>query len=58
MSIILHSDGLFGKMTGTVYGEQVKAGLEDVTRALVKRNVKPALTVAVERNSVVSRRQR
>ena len=23
MSIILHSDGLLGKMTGTVYGEQV-----------------------------------
>ena len=23
MSIILHSDGLIGKMTGTVYGEQV-----------------------------------
>ena len=24
MSIILHSDGLLGKMTGTVYEEQVK----------------------------------
>jgi hypothetical protein len=24
MSIILHSDGLLGKIAGTVYGEQVK----------------------------------
>ena len=35
-----------------------KAGLMGVTRALAKRNVKPAFTVAVERNIVVSGRQR
>ena len=40
MSIILHSDGLLGKMTGTVYGEQVSKTPVQSAAELGKRGFK------------------